>query len=99
MPRDYPLGAILRTVLLHLALAIYYIYKAQIRQNGFLKAFYLALFAYRFFTVCFTYAFDMRHSMRSNGVKDQLMWRMVLLAWMVIAVKQVAYLLGIDAGF
>lgn len=36
--------------------------------------------------------------MAINGVEDPVVWRCVLGLFMAVAVKEVAYLVGIDAG-
>lgn len=62
------------------------------------QAFYLALRALDVVTICLSYAWNLEVSMGMNKVEDPLVMRCVLGLWLAVAVKEVAYLMGSDAG-
>lgn len=78
------------TACFYVLLVVFYIDRQNMHQDRFLQRLYMVFFAFRLFTLRFSYKLEIL----IRG-KDWAMWRkIVYLLWAAISIKEVAFLLG-----
>lgn len=78
------------TACFYVLLVVFYIYRQNIHQDCFLRRVYMVFFAFRLFTLRFSYKLEI-----SRRGKDWAIWRnIVYLLWAAISIKEMAFFLG-----